>query len=272
MGLSLGVLVSLEEGVEDGLEKVERLGFSNCQIACWSPETYSERRAEKLRKEAEERGIEITTLWAGWPGPATWDFQEGPLTLGLIPSAYRDRRVEAIKRGSDFAFRAGISSVTTHVGYLPENPNDQLYGELLVALKDLVGYCGKRDETFCFETGQETPVTLLRTIEDIGLDNLGINLDPANLLMYGKANPVDALSVFGQYVEGVHAKDGEYPTDGYELGVEKPLGEGSVDFPRLIEKLRGCGYQGSLTIEREISGPRQMEDIRAAKRTLESLL
>ena len=125
---------------------------------------------------------------------------------------------------------------------------------------------------FRFETGQETPITLLRTIHDIGTDNLGINLDPANLLMYGKANPVDALDVFGQYVRGVHAKDGEYPTNGRQLGVEKPLGEGRVNFPALLAKLKTLGFCGALTIEREISGPQQIADIQKAKAMLAALL
>ena len=124
---------------------------------------------------------------------------------------------------------------------------------------------------FWFETGQETPITLLRTIEDVGTGNMGINLDPANLLMYGKANPVDALDVFGKYVTGVHAKDGEYPTNGRDLGVEMPLGEGRVNFQVLIPKLKALGYTGALTIEREISGPQQNEDIRRAMELLDPL-
>jgi sugar phosphate isomerase/epimerase len=90
--------------------------------------------------------------------------------------------------------------------------------------------------------------------------------------MYGKANPVDALDVFGTYVRGVHAKDGEYPTDGRKLGVEKPLGEGRVNFPALLAKLDGLGFDGALTIEREISGPQQIADIRAGKQFLEGIL
>lgn len=75
---------------------------------------------------------------------------------------------------------------------------------------------------FNFETGQETPITLLLTIQDIGLDNLGINLDPANLLMYGKGNPQDAVYMYGDYIRGVHIKDELYPTDGRRLGKETP--------------------------------------------------
>lgn len=139
-------------------------------------------------------------------------------------------------------------------------------------MRDIVSYCSDLGIEFWFETGQETPVVLLRVIEELGFDNLGINIDPANLLMYGKANPIDALDVFGQYVKGVHAKDGEYPTNGKELGVEKPLGEGRVNFPAFIQKLKALNYTGALTIEREISGPQQIADIQHAIQVLKTLL
>ena len=108
-------------------------------------------------------------------------------------------------------------------------------------------------------------------IQDLGEDNLGVNLDPANLLMYGKANPVDALDVFGRYVRDVHMKDGLYPTDGDHLGKEVSLGEGKVNVPALVAKLKSIGYAGPLTIEREISGDQQIADIRKAIALLEPL-
>ena len=123
-----------------------------------------------------------------------------------------------------------------------------------------------------FETGQETPVALRRVIEAVGTGNLGINLDSANLILYGKANPVDALDVFGEFVRGIHAKDGFYPTDGQNLGEEVPIGQGKVDFPALIDRLKELGYSGALTIEREISGPEQIKDILEAKAFLEELI
>ena len=126
---------------------------------------------------------------------------------------------------------------------------------------------------FLFETGQETPVTLLRTIEDIGTDSLGINLDPANLILYGKANPVDALDVFGKYAGAMSTpRTVCTPRTASTSDAKTPLGEGKVDFPRLIAKLREVGYDGSLTIEREISGEQQLKDILRGKALLEELI
>jgi sugar phosphate isomerase/epimerase len=90
--------------------------------------------------------------------------------------------------------------------------------------------------------------------------------------MYGKANPVDAVDLLGPYIQGVHAKDGLYPTDPKELGKEVAIGQGKVDFPVLIAKLKQIGYRNPLTIEREISGEKQTADILASKAYLEKLI
>jgi sugar phosphate isomerase/epimerase len=140
------------------------------------------------------------------------------------------------------------------------------------AIREVASYARQNGQSFRYETGQETPITMLRAIEDVGLDNQGVNFDVANLIMYGKANPVDALDVLGKYVQGIHAKDGLWPVDPKRLGEEVPIGKGKVDFPRVIQKLRALNYQGAVTIEREISGSQQMEDIRREKAYLEKLI
>lgn len=270
--LKLGVMAPLEHGPEETLKRVHDLGLPTCQVVCWQRDLFAAVIADRLVAAAEKYAVEITTLWVGVPGPHIWDFVKGPVSIGLVPPEYREERLATLKEGADFAARIGVPSITTHVGFIPENMTNPLYPGVLDALRDIASYCKARNLGFWFETGQETPVILLRVIEDLGLDNVGINLDPANLLMYGKANPVDALDVFGQYVRGVHAKDGEYPTDGRNLGQEKPLGAGRVNFPALIGKLKAWGYTGALTIEREISGPQQIADIKHALGVLAALV
>jgi len=270
--LRLGVITRLEVGPEKALKMVSDLRFPTCQVVCWDAEWLNAEVADSLRAAAEQYEVEITTIWTGLPGRYVWDFIEGPSTIGLVPEQFRQTCLRVLKQGSDFASLVGVPSITTHVGFIPENPADPLYPGLVEALGEIAHHCAERGQSFWFETGQETPITLLRTIEDVGTDNLGVNLDPANLLMYGKGNPVDALDVIGTYVRGVHAKDGEYPTNGRKLGVEKPLGEGRVNFPALIRKLKTLGFSGALTIEREITGPRQIEDIGKGKRFLEQIL
>lgn len=270
--MKLGIMVPLDQDLENGFSNAQKLGFETCQLVCWAEDMYTDAVAARVVLAAGRTGVEITALWCGWPGPAIWNFTEGPLTSGLVPLEYRYARMEALKRGSDFARKIHVSQMITHVGFIPEDPNSEVYRGLLSALQVIVARCRENGQRFLFESGQETPVTLLRTIQDLGQQNVGINLDPANLLMYGKANPVDALEVFGRYVYDVHAKDGEYPTDGRNLGVEKPMGKGAVDFPALIAKLEKLGYDGPVTIEREISGVEQTRDILLAKAMLEKLI
>jgi len=269
--LRLGVIVGFHGEPERELQKVAELGLPTCQLATWDPEAYTDDNAERVRRACADSGVEITSLWTGYPGPATWDFVDGPATIGFVPPEYREMRVAALVRGAAFARDIGVASITTHAGFIPESPRDPLYAGTVGALRRIAERCKELGLSFCFETGQETPITLLRVMTDIGTGNLGVNLDPANLLMYGKANPVDALDILGPYVRGVHAKDGEYPTEPGKLGVEKPLGEGRVGFDRLIPKLKRFGYAGALTIEREISGDQQVRDIRRAVEVMTSL-
>ena len=142
------------------------------------------------------------------------------------------------------------------------------------ALRYITSELKKHGQNFLMETGQEPPIVLRRLIEDVGNDNLFVNYDPANLMMYGNANPVDGLNVLGQYVRSVHAKDGSYPETGYELGSEFPIGKGKVDFPGFIKKLKEIGYDGPVSVEYEIEAgnERQKQEIIEGKKYLESIL
>jgi L-ribulose-5-phosphate 3-epimerase len=268
-GMRLGLIVHLGEDPEKGLAKVHELGLPTCQagVSDYTPEMLT-----RLKAALERYGIEATALNASGPGPAVWDFYQGPLTIGLVPRKYRQQRIDHLKRASDFAKKLDIPALHTHCGFIPENPNDPVYHETVDAIRQVVSHCKGNRQTFLYETGQETPVTLLRAIQDVGLDNQGVNLDTANLILYGKANPVDALDVIGMLVRGLHAKDGLYPTDPRALGQEVPIGQGKVDFPRLFKRLKELDYRGPVTIEREIEGPQQMEDIRKSIAYLKRLM
>lgn len=270
--LSLGTMVYWSDDLEGAFSKVRDMGLTTCQLCSWAPGEITRAMAEDARRAADRVGITISLFWCGYSGPAVWNYNEGPVTIGLVPPRYRAGRTDELKRGAEITAWLGIADMATHVGFLPLNPQDPDYIGTVEALKAIVTSCQEHEVYFDFETGQETPMVLLRTIQDIGLPNIGINLDPANLLLYGNGNPVDALDIFGRYVRGVHAKDGDYPTDGYTLGQEKPLGEGRVNFPVLVPRLKACGFTGALTIEREISGDQQIVDINRAIDLLTPLL
>ena len=262
---------SLEE-MEKSFIKLRAFGFASCQLCSWEPEKWTDENADGIRALAEKHGIEISSFWCGWEGPKVWDFYEGQRTLGLVPPEYREMRVKNLCDGADFAHRIGLTDVATHMGFIPECPFDPNFEPLCDAIRTVAQHLKTNGQYLLFETGQETPVTMLRCFEQVGMDNLGVNLDTANLILYGKANPVDALDVFGRYVRNLHAKDGFYPVNGHDLGEEVRLGDGKVDFCGLFRKLKELGYDSYVTIEREISGEQQDEDIRHAKVYLETVI
>ena len=270
--MKIGVIVPLHNYKEE-FKKLREFGISVCQFNAWdSSSSLTEELALDVKAEAEKQGIEISAVWRGWSGPAMWNFTKGPSTLGLVPKRYRADRIYDLKVGSDFAKTLGVKRIVTHMGFLPENPSNRVFKEVVCAIKEVADHCLANGQELLFETGQETPITLLRTIEAVGTGNLGINLDPANPIMYGKANPVDALDVFGKYVMEIHGKDGVYPTCGDKLGDEVKIGDGKVDFKALLTTLKSLGYNGNIIIEREISGSKQIKDIIHAKQYFEKIL
>lgn len=269
-GMRLGVITAIGKDPNPGIKRVKDLGFPSCQLYAGS--SAGPELAKLTRAAIERYGIEITALIATGPAPEVYDFYRGPETIGVVPRQYRAARIAVIKKASDFAKMCGIPAVQTHCGFIPENPNDPLYKEAVAAIREVAQYCKQNGQNFRCETGQETPITLVRAIRDAGVDSLGVNLDPANLIMYGKANPVDAVEVLGPYIQGVHAKDGLYPTDPKALGAEVPIGKGKVNFPVFVRRLKEAGYRGALTIEREIEGAEQTRDILESKAFLEKLI
>lgn len=274
--MKIGMCISLNamDGIEKKLETLRKYGFSTCQIISSVPAVWTVENAEKLKILLEKYGVTISAFWCGWEGPNVWNFYDGPITLGLVPPEYRCMRIKNLCDGADFAHKLGVVDVATHMGFIPENPNDPQFNPFCVAVRAVAEHLKKNGQYLLFETGQETPVTMLRCFEKVGMDNLGVNLDTANLILYGKANPVDALEVFGKYVRNLHIKDGCYPVNGHDLGKETRVGEGMVDFRGVLSKLRKLGYDSHGTIEREIDegSEDQLRDILDARAYIESIL
>lgn len=272
MKIGTCVTLSAPEQLAASLSVLRENGFDSCQLMAWEPALWTEENAVRTKELLQEYGVTVSAFWCGWEGPKVWDFYDGQLTLGLVPPEYRAQRIRNLCDGADFARLLGITDVVTHMGFIPENPNDPNFGSFCVAVRTVAEHLKENGQFLLFEIGQESPVTLLRCFERVGCDNLGVNLDTANLILYGKANPVDALDVFGRYVRNLHAKDGLYPVNGHDLGRETRIGEGKVDFRALFVRLHELGYDAYVTIEREISGGQQLLDILDAKAYLERLI
>jgi L-ribulose-5-phosphate 3-epimerase len=269
--IQLGVVVRVPDGQtpDATIARVRELTFSSCQIGF---QNLSASDAGPLKAALARHDVRATALMEQGPGPKVWNFYQGPLTIGLIPPATRQARIAALKRAADVAQASDIPAIHTHFGFIPENPNDPIYPQAVAAVREVAAYAKQRGRMVLCETGQETPVTLLRLIRDTGQDNLFVNLDLANLILYDRGNPVDALDVIGPLVRGMHAKDGKFPTNPGSLGVEVPIGQGKVDFREVLRKLKALDYHGPMTIEREIKGAQQGADILASKAYLTKLI
>jgi L-ribulose-5-phosphate 3-epimerase len=271
--MEMGLLIKPAPGIEETISRVRKLGFSNCFLSLDDllPK-YSESLAQRIRTALASNGIIATTAEVVGPGPLKWDFLDGPATIGVVPRATRASRVHALKETSNFAKLLGIKLIQTHCGFIPEDPADPLYEETVLAIRDITVHCASNGQSFLMETGQETPTTMLRAIKDVNHPNLGVGLDTANLILYGKANPVDAVDIIGPFVKSIHAKDGRWPTDPSKLGEEVLIGQGLVNFKQVFSKLKALHYTGAITIERETSGPQQIQDVMQEKIYLERIL
>ena len=271
--MALGLVVSPAGAPEETFRRVHQLGFSNCFLSldgylnAFTPALAAQFRELLTRYELTATAVEVVG-----PPPLEWNFLRGPSTIGLVPPATRAARIDALRQASDFAKLVGVAQVQTHCGFIPEDPADALYPGTVEAIRAVARHCQGNGQYFLMETGQETPTTVSRMIRDVAMPNLGVGLDTANLILYGKANPVDAVDIIGTHVRSVHAKDGRWPTNPSELGQEVQIGKGLVDFRQVFTKLHRLGYTGAISIEREISGPQQIEDVRQEKIYLEGIL
>ena len=196
----------------------------------------------------------------------------GDLGHGFGNAEKNPQLIEDSKRILELAKELETDIVTTHIGVVPADPNHERYKIMQDACGELAAYADSMKAHFAIETGPETSLTLKGFLDTLHSTGVAVNLDPANLIVYGKANPIDALDVFGAYVRGVHAKDGLYPTNGKELGNEVKVGDGKANFPALLKGLKEHGFDGSLTIEREITGEQQTKDIIETRDYLNNLI
>jgi sugar phosphate isomerase/epimerase len=271
--MELGMMIVPSRGPEETIKRVHDLGLSTCFLSLDDYiGKFTPALATQFRGLLDRYGVKATAVEVVGPGKRVWDFMQGPSTIGLVPRATRAARMDALRQVSDFAKLLGVGKVQTHCGFIPENPADPLYPETVVAIREVARHCAGNGQEFLMETGQETPTTMSRMIRDVAQPNLGVGLDTANLILYGKANPVDAVDILGPHVRSVHAKDGRWPTDPSKLGEEVLIGTGLVDFHKVFTKLHHLGYSGAITIERETSGPQQIADVRQEKAYLEKIL
>ncbi len=271
--MEVGILIHMTTDVYEDIAKMGRLGFTNGQLAIWDMSIYEEDKVKEIQRACADYHFTITAVWCGWTGPVVWTYPQMYSTLGLVPRAWRAQRVDEILRGAEFARKLGVEHIVTHLGFLPDDP----YHPDHIGVVDAVRYICKQIEPygqrFLFETGEELPISLVQLMREVGADNMGVNFDPANLMINGRYNPQDALDMLGPYIYGCHGKDGVFPEGMNPKGKEVLIGEGKANFPLIIEKLIKLGYNGTITIEREIPyGEQRDREIVKEKAYLEEII
>ena len=250
--MRIGLLMHLREDAYGCIAHAAKLGFDNGQIAVWDMNLYREDIAQQINRACEDFDFTVTAVWAGWSGPVEWNYPNMYASIGLVPAAWRARRTQDILDGAAFARKLGVSDIITHMGFLPDDPNHPDHIGVVQAIRHISKTIAPYGQRFLFETGEELPGSLMLLMKEVGTENIGINFDPANFLINGRANPCDAMDRLAPRVFGCHAKDGVYPKDFDPKGREVQIGQGGVDFEKLLQKLLAAGYEGALTIEREI--------------------
>lgn len=272
---SIGVFASVDAGLGVHLEVAQDLGIPTVQLHAPHKESRTPEAAQKFLDRCNAAGITVTCVFGGFEGESYADIPTTARTVGLVPEATRAARVQEMKEIADFAKLLGCDTVGLHIGFVPEKSSAS-YQDLLAVTRDLLDYVAKNGQKVHLETGQETADHLLEFIADVARPNLFINFDPANMILYGTGNPIEALKRVGKYVRSIHCKDAKWAAEGDRgkgWGREVALGEGDVGMETYLRTLKEIGYTGPLTIEREIPHDpvQQKKDIGAAVSLLTSL-
>ena len=249
----LGVFASIDAGLGVRLEVANELGVPTVQLHAPQKATRTKENAERFLKRLEELGIRITVVFGGFEGESYADIPTCARTVGLVPPATRAARLAEMKEIADFARLLGVDAVGLHIGFVPHDDADLLHRQIVAVARELCDHCKSNGQNLHLETGQESADSLLDFLAEVDRDNLFVNFDPANMILYGCGEPIEALRKVGRYVRSVHCKDAKWAArPGQEWGAEVPLGEGDVGIENFLRTLKDLGYAGPLTIEREI--------------------
>ena len=167
-------------------------GFGSCELS-YQKKVYTKDFAEKVKAASKKHNIKVTTV-VGVPGShCVWNFRQGPATIGLVPTEERAEKVAMYQDMIDFCQMAEIPAMHSHFGFIPEDPSSEQYKDFIKVMQDLANYAKQRGVMIYFETGQETPTTLIRAIKDIATGNVFVNCDLANFCLLYTSDAADEL-------------------------------------------------------------------------------
>lgn len=251
---------------------LDRLGVNVIQIACGDPHHASWVEGDAMPEAARAAGFQISAAMLGFPGEDYTTPATIKQTGGFGDPATRAERMERFKWAAQRTRELGTGLLMFHGGFLPE-PNDPDRKAFLDTLGQAAAIGKEHGIRLGLETGQETAELLRRTLDDLKCDNVGVNFDPANMLLYDMGDPIQAIEILGPDITSVHCKDANRPTTPGEWGEEVPLGEGQVNMPAFVQALQRVGYAGPLVIEREVGNQEgRLRDCAHGIRVLQEIL
>ena len=260
----IGVFTSIDAGLGVDLGVAKELDIPTIQIHAPHMGNRNQATADDILGRLSKYNIEVSAVFGGFEGESYADIPTVVETVGLVPAATRNSRLSEMKAISDFAKMLGCNVIALHIGFVPHDSEDPEYANIVEVTRDLCRHAANNGQAVHLETGQETADSLVRFIDDTKCKNLFVNFDPANMILYGAGDPIEALKILGSRVKSVHCKDAKWAAKpGEEWGEETKLGDGDVGMKLYLETLKEIGYLGPLTIEREIpqEPDRQKEEI-----------
>jgi len=250
--LELGAMFWAAGNPRETLQALKKAGVTCGQLGFEGSAPLTPEFAASWKEALEAEDFPIITCFAAYTGEDYADIPTVEATVGLLPEKFRAERLVRTREISDIAAALGVKSLGLHIGCVPHDTSDPLYIAVREVTREIADYAASHGQTFALETGQESAAALRAFIADVDRPNLKVNFDPANMIMYGSGDPIEALGLLGDLVVSCHAKDGLWPAGGPgSLGVEKVLGTGDVGIGRYVAKLKEVGYRGPIAIERE---------------------
>ena len=273
--MAVGVFASIDAGLGVKLEVVHELGIKTIQLHTPAKSSRTPENAVAFLKKLKELDITTTVVFLGFEGESYATIAKASETVGFVPKSTREARLQEAREIADFAKLLGVEAIGSHIGFVPHDVDSDEYKGMVEAIQAYCDYLKKNGQRLHLETGQEKAENLLAFLETVNRDNIFINFDPANLILYGMGNPIESLKKVGKYVRSCHCKDATATTGtpGVDWGCEVPFGQGQVNAELYIKTLKEIGYTGPLTIEREIpeEPARQKAEIKQALDLIESI-
>lgn len=211
-----------------------------------------------------QNGITIVSGMFGCVGEDYSTLDTIRLTGGIAPDATWDQNKENIRATAALAQRLGLNLITFHAGFLPHDASDPGFSQLLGRLSETAAVFEAHKISLGFETGQETAPALVQLLNKLGRRNVGVNFDPANMILYDKGDPIAALRTLGPWIRQVHIKDARRTKVPGTWGEEVTVGTGEVDWQAFFGTLRELNYTGDFVVERE-AGSQRVADIQTAR-------